>query len=114
MNERDYTRFVDMLTEARRVQLFLAGRQQADLFTDMLLAYAVTHAIGIVGEAASQIAPETRLAYPAVPWRNIIGMRNQLFHGYSGVDWNIVWEVATRNLPELIIILEDIINRADG
>jgi uncharacterized protein with HEPN domain len=53
MNERDHTRFLDMLTEAQRVQEFLAGRQQEDLFVDMLLAYAVVHAIGIVGEAAS-------------------------------------------------------------
>ena len=64
MNERDHTRFLDMLTESQRVQEFLAGRQQEELFTDMLLAYAVVRAIEIVGEAASQVSPATRLAYP--------------------------------------------------
>lgn len=113
MNEREHTRFLDMLTESQRVQEFLAGRQQEELFTDMLLAYAVVRAIGIVGEAASQVSPETRLAYPDVPWRNIIGMRNRIVHGYSSVDWNIVWEVATRNLPALMPILEEILRKVD-
>lgn len=39
----------------------------------------------------------------------ISGMRNRIVHGYSSVDLNIVWEVATRNLPALMPLLETIL-----
>jgi uncharacterized protein with HEPN domain len=29
------------------------------------------------------------------------GMRDQLIHGYFGVDYEIVWEVATEKAPAL-------------
>ena len=29
------------------------------------------------------------------------GMRDRLIHGYFGVDYEIVWEVATEKAPEL-------------
>jgi uncharacterized protein with HEPN domain len=36
-----------------------------------------------------------------VPWRNVIGFRNIVVHSYFGIDWDVVWEAATRNVPEL-------------
>lgn len=111
MNERDRTRLYDMLIEAHRVQTFLAGKTRDDLFQDTLLAYAVVRAIEIVGEAAAQTSSEIHQLHPEIPWRNIIGMRNRIVHGYSSVDLNIVWEVATRNQPTLIPLLEQILHQ---
>jgi uncharacterized protein with HEPN domain len=42
-----------------------------------------------------------RQKYPAVPWSQIIGMRNRIIHEYFNVDLNIVWEVVQKDLPEL-------------
>ena len=33
-------------------------------------------------------------------------MRNRLVHGYAAVDHDIVWDVASADLPELIASLE--------
>ena len=112
MNERDQTRFQDMLNKARRARKFLHGRTRTELETDDLLAYAVVRAIEIVGEAGTQVTAETRKQYPQLPWRNIIGMRNRIIHDYGAIDLNIVWEVVNRNLPELITQLEQILPAA--
>jgi uncharacterized protein with HEPN domain len=111
MNERDRTRLEDMLAEAYRVQKFLENKTNDDLFQDTLLAYAVVRAVEIVGEAATQTSVELRQMHPEIPWRNIIGMRNRIVHGYSSLDLNIVWEVATRNLPTLTPLLEKILRQ---
>jgi uncharacterized protein with HEPN domain len=42
----------------------------------------------------------------------MIGMRNRIVHGYSSVDLNIVWEVATRNLPTLMPLLKNILDQS--
>lgn len=45
-----------------------------------------------------------------VPWAQIIGFRNRIVHGYFATDYDIVYAVATRQLPELrekaLLILE--------
>jgi uncharacterized protein with HEPN domain len=45
-----------------------------------------------------------------VPWRQIIGFRNRIVHGYFATNYDIVHSVATRQLPELrehSLILEE-------
>ena len=40
-------------------------------------------------------------AHPEIPWREIIGTRHRLIHGYDAVDKDILWEIVTADLPPL-------------
>jgi uncharacterized protein with HEPN domain len=114
MNERDDTRLRDMLDAARVGTSFVAGETRDALAVDQKLVFALVRAIEIVGEAANRVSQETRAELPQIPWRNIIGMRNRVIHDYVNVDLDIVWEVATRNLPELIAELERVLPEDEG
>ncbi|NDJ87097.1 MAG: DUF86 domain-containing protein [Chloroflexi bacterium] len=43
-------------------------------------------AIEVIGEAASRISEGFRLEHTELPWREIIGMRHRLVHGYFEID----------------------------
>ena len=61
-----------------------------------------TDIVEIVGEAASRLSPEDQARYPSIPWREIIGMRNRLVHGYDAIDLNVLWDTIRIDLPPLI------------
>ncbi len=92
----------DMVDHARRAIAAVAGKERGDLDTNHVLAAALERFIEVVGEAASKVSPAARGSLPAVPWFEIIGMRNRLVHGYASVDHDIVWTVVTSDLPALV------------
>jgi len=36
-----------------------------------------------------------------VPWRQIIAVRHRIVHAYFDLDWQILWDAATGDIPEL-------------
>ena len=114
MNERDKVLLKDMLEASKRAQAFIAGKNREDLEKDnALLGFALVRAIKIIGETASKITLETRQTYDDISWHNIIGMRNRIVHNYNNVDYDIVWEITTKNLKTLIPQLEKLLAEKD-
>jgi len=70
---------------------------------------AVLYEIVVLGEAARRLSEEIRAAHPEVPWREIIGMRSIVTHGYDQVDDDELWQVIERDLPDLMLKLEKIL-----
>jgi uncharacterized protein with HEPN domain len=77
------------------------ARAEQRFRVDPVLQAAVQRWLEIIGEAAAGLSAELRDAHPDVPWRDVIGMRQVLAHGYFHVDLDIVWRVVERDLPEL-------------
>lgn len=102
MNERDQTYFEDMLSYSADAIEFLGAANATDLEADKRTRYALIRAVEIVGEAASKVSPAAKAELPEVPWREIVGMRNTLIHGYRGLDLKLVVEAVKDHLPSLV------------
>lgn len=110
MPKSDRVRLLHMLDAAREVVGFAAGRTRSDLDSDRMLNLSLVRLIEIVGEAAARVSPETQAKHPEIRWPGIIGMRHRIAHGYDEINFDIVWEVATVDLPPLIAALEQILS----
>jgi uncharacterized protein with HEPN domain len=99
----------DMLDYARRAVEAVRGRDRSELDSDLTLAAALERFIEVIGEAARKVSPSTRAGAAEIPWKEIIGMRNRLVHGYAAVDHDIVWDVVTADLSEMINALEGLL-----
>ena len=110
MPKSDAARIRHMLDAAREAMGFMRGRTRQALENERLLSLAIVRLLEIVGEAARQVSESTRRLYPAVPWAKIAGMRNHLIHGYDVIEFEVVWEVLTRDFPPLVAELERILS----
>lgn len=92
----------DMLQAARAIRRFSDGRTYEDYVSDLMLRSAVERQFEIIGEALNQLGkfdPATQARIRN--FRNIIGFRNILIHGYAELDESLVWNAVTDKLPEL-------------
>ena len=108
--EKDDTIYLGhMLEMARKVSVRVRARSQSDFDANEDLRFVITHLVQTIGEAAARVSPHTRGAHPEIPWKQITGIRHRIVHDYMSVDYDILWEVATRHIPPLISALEAIL-----
>jgi len=71
---------------ATRAHALTQGRSVAQVAVDDMLRGALERYVSLVGEAATRLERSFQDRYPQIPWRQIIGMRNILVHGYDSID----------------------------
>lgn len=54
-----------------------------------------------IGELANGLSIEFLNEYNQIQWKQIIGMRNRIVHGYDSINLEIVWGTAIESVPEL-------------
>ena len=98
-----------MRDHAKEALLMAQGQTRADLDSDRKLNLALVRLLEILGEAASRVPSEDRATYPRIPWPQLITLRHRLIHGYDQVDFDILWQILTGDLPPLVAELERIV-----
>jgi uncharacterized protein with HEPN domain len=97
---RDATLFLsDMLESMDDAMAYVAGMSLEAFKKDTRTRRAVVQCIENIGEAAKNIPPDIRDRKPQLPWRDMSRMRDKCIHLYFGIDYDIVWSTATRNIP---------------
>jgi uncharacterized protein with HEPN domain len=109
MSPRDLVYVGHMLDMARKAVTKTVGLSRAAYDADENLRLALIYLIQVIGEAARQVSRDFTGGHPEIPWENIIGMRHKVVHDYLGVDEDIVWSVATDDLPKLVAALEPLV-----
>lgn len=108
---KDDLNFVGHIVDnARRIEFHVHGVTREAFDANEVLRLAITHLIQTMGEAARLVSPAFRQQHSQVPWQQIVGMRNRLVHDYLNVDFDIVWQVATVNVPNLLAQLPPLIS----
>jgi uncharacterized protein with HEPN domain len=91
----------DMLECCDRIARYPGGRDEDCLRRDDVRYDAVLRNLEVLGEAAKRVPESIRQQLPGIDWRGAAGMRDVLIHGYAGIEFETVWDVASRKLPSV-------------
>lgn len=106
---KDRGRIEHMLEMAQNLQDAKTRHTYEDILADRILFYGLTKMTEIIGEAAYKLTVEFRDAHPELPWREIIGMRHLLVHGYFTISPEVLWDVIQNDIPDMIPVLKQYI-----
>ena len=74
----------------------------------------VERAVQIISEGVRVLPPELTLRYPEIEWGKVAGIGNILRHEYERVDPDIMWRIATVELPKLEDVILKMLSEIDG
>ena len=103
-------RLLDILEAIECIEKYALHGKSVFENNELVQNWMISHIVTI-GEACRSLPIEFQSYYSNVPWADIIGMRNLLIHHYFGIDTEAVWSVVERDIPELKLNIQVILNQ---
>ncbi len=102
MNEKVLKCLFDIQAAIQEIETFLPaeGITLTQYKDNLILKRAVERNLEIIGEAMNRILNEDD-EFPVEDAYRIVGLRNQIIHGYDAVSDDIIWAVLVNHLPKL-------------
>jgi len=79
----------------------IEGMSEVKFSKSITIQDATVRRLEIIGEAVRNIPDSFRKSHAKVPWKKIAGLRDVLIHEYFGVDMELVWKIANKDIPKL-------------
>ena len=102
MNEKVLKCLYDIKMAIDEVYLFFEkGPKDLEGYKkNFLFKRAIERNLGIIGEAINRILKEDP-GFPIDNARRIVGLRNQIIHGYDSISDENIWAILITHLPKL-------------
>lgn len=100
--KREFKFFIEDIIEAiNDIEEFIGEMDFPEFYRNNKTRSAVVWKVETIGEAAKNIPKEIKEIYKDIPWKDMAGIRDKSAHFYFGIDYEIVWEVIKKRLPEV-------------
>ena len=81
--------------------------------SDKLLYGALIYYTMVIGEASYKLSQQFTSKFNDIPWADITGMRHHIVHGYYRVDNQVVWNILTKDIPDLRTRIQHYLDEID-
>ena len=110
MQHDDRVYVAHMLDMARKALEITGTITRTDFDRDEVRRLALVHLVQNIGEAAGNVSEAFRSAHTEIPWPEVVGTRHRIVHDYMGINEDMIWDIVTSDLPDLIPKLAAIVD----
>lgn len=100
-----------ILESIERIEQDLQGLSKNKFYGSATIQDAVIRRLEIIGEAVRNLPDFFRDKHSKIPWKKIAGMRDILIHEYFGVDMDLIWQIASIDIPKLKKQIKNILKK---
>ena len=106
LDRKDFQILVHIQEYCREVRMALDSfhRSEDEFHRNPVFRNACSMPLMQIGELAKHLSDafvQSDSATSGTPWRAIKGMRNLFAHDYHSMNYDVIWETATENIPAL-------------
>ena len=101
VNSRDRGVLLQIIKRSERILDKITNITYEEFSSNEDLKEVVCFNLFQIGELANGLSLEFIREYNDVPWKQIIGMRNRIVHGYDTINIEIVWDTSLESVLEL-------------
>ena len=84
MSKEDKIHVMHILDSIVKIEKYFTNKEC--YLKDSMIQDAIIRQFEIIGEASKNISEPFKKKYSSIPWKDIVGMRDKLIHGYLGFD----------------------------
>lgn len=109
MTDKDNDILMRIMYYCERVKEDIAklGNTYEDFVSNLTFRDSVSMNILQIGELANKLSNDFKdSTRQEVPWEQLYAMRNRFAHGYGDMNFDIVWDTATYDVPKLLAFCE--------
>jgi uncharacterized protein with HEPN domain len=99
-----------MLDAIYEIETYLSKVSYEEFQNNAMMRVATVKQLEIIGAAAARISSELKQEHPEVPWQGIADWNEILVHEYFGVNYELVWMTARKDIRRLKVLLERILD----
>lgn len=112
MNDRVLKSLIDIQFAIEEIEFFFVNKEKRfeEYSKDILLKRAIERDLEIIGEAMNRIFKEDSNV-EITNAKRIIGLRNQIIHGYDSISDENIWGIVIIHLPKLKQEIEKLIQK---
>lgn len=110
--ENDLVYTLTVLEAAGKIKIYCSAFSNASDFffaNDQLNFNASLLLLATIGDHVAKISEDNKNKYSHIPWKKIKSLRNRVVHDYVGVDYDIVFEILTNEIPDLTNAIENLV-----
>jgi len=107
--DRDPLHLERIIEAIDKVKEYVDGFSFEDFVKDEKTYDASLMQIENIGEMIARMSERFKEKYTDLPWHQVIGIRNQIAHGYFDIQPKIIWQTIKEDLPELKSKVEKIL-----
>ncbi|WP_291726256.1 DUF86 domain-containing protein [Bernardetia sp.] len=100
-SKTDFARIQSVLESMYEIESYVRDASHEDFLNNSMMRIATVKQLEIIGAITEQVSDRLKDDYPQIHWEAIERLHKVLVHEYLGINYELVWVTANREIPVL-------------